>query len=54
MSGPVDLVNGTTLSGEFEIPTFENCGLLTTPILNLIVPGGGNTFSATARPAPAA
>jgi hypothetical protein len=51
MSGPVDLVNGTTLSGEFTIPQFKNCGLLVTPVLNLVVPGGGNTFSATARPA---
>lgn len=51
MTGTVDLVNGTTLSGEFSIPKFKNCGLLTTPALNLIVPGPGNTFSATAKPA---
>lgn len=50
MTGAVDLVNGTTLSGEYEIPRFKNCGLLVTPILNLLVPGGGNTFTATARP----
>lgn len=53
MSGPVDLVNGTTLSGEFTIPEFKNCGLLVTPILNLIVPGDGNTFTATATPSAA-
>ncbi|HEY3143949.1 MAG TPA: hypothetical protein VGJ86_22620 [Acidimicrobiales bacterium] len=50
MSGTVDLVNGTSLSGEFTIPKFKNCGLATFA-LNLLVPGGGNTFSATAKPA---
>jgi hypothetical protein len=50
MSGPVDLVNGTTLSGEFTIPKFSNCGLATFA-LNLLVPGDGNTFTATAKPA---
>jgi hypothetical protein len=51
MTGTVDLAAGTTLSGEFAIPRFRNCGLLVTPVLNLIVPGDGNTFTATARPA---
>ncbi len=50
MSGPVDLANGTTLSGDFTIPQFKNCGLATFA-LNLLVPGPGNTFTATARPA---
>jgi hypothetical protein len=50
MSGAIDLVNGSTFSGEFSIPRFRNCGLLTTPILNLLVPGDGNTFSAIATP----
>lgn len=49
MTGTFDLAAGTTLSGEYAIPTFENCGPLT-PILNLLVPGDGNTFSATAKP----
>lgn len=49
MSGPVDLVNGSTFSGEFSIPKFKDCGLLTLP-LNLIIPGGGNTFTSTASP----
>lgn len=52
MSGPADLVNGTTLGGEFTIPKFSNCGLATFA-LNLLVPGPGNTFTATARPAAA-
>ncbi len=51
MSGQVDLAAGTTLSGEFAIPRFQSCGLLVTPVLNLVVPGDGNTFTATARPA---
>jgi hypothetical protein len=49
MSGPVDLVNGSTFTGEFSIPKFRNCGLLTFA-LNLIIPGDGNTFTATATP----
>jgi hypothetical protein len=48
-TGPVDLVNGSTISGEFSIPRFKNCGLLTLG-LNLLLPGDGNTFSATASP----
>lgn len=50
MSGPIDLVNGSTFTGEFEIPRFSGCGLLTTPTLNLLVAGPGNTFTATASP----
>ncbi|MFO7280715.1 MAG: hypothetical protein C0P77_009965 [Thermoanaerobacterales bacterium] len=53
MSGPIDLVGGSTFSGEFTIPKFKDCGLLTLP-LNLLLPGGGNTFTATASPPPAA
>jgi hypothetical protein len=49
MSGPVDLANPSHFSGEFSIPKFKNCGLLTFAI-NLIIPGDGNTFTATATP----
>jgi hypothetical protein len=49
LSGPVDLVNGSTFSGTFTIPKFKNCGLLT-PILNVLIPGAGNTLTATAAP----
>jgi hypothetical protein len=49
MSGPVDLVNGSTFTGEFAVPKFKNCGLPTFA-LNLIIPGDGNTFTATATP----
>ncbi|HEX6567728.1 MAG TPA: hypothetical protein VF015_01115, partial [Acidimicrobiales bacterium] len=53
MSGPVDLVNGSTFTGDFTIPKFKDCGLLTFAI-NLLIPGDGNTFTATASPKPAA
>jgi hypothetical protein len=49
MSGPVSLTGATTFSGEFTIPKFKNCGLLTFAI-NLLIPGEGNTFTATASP----
>jgi hypothetical protein len=49
MSGPFDLTGPSTFSGEFTIPPFENCGL-STAALNLLAPGPGNTFTATAAP----
>jgi hypothetical protein len=49
LSGPVDLTAGSTFSGTFAVPKFKNCGLATLG-LNLLVPGDGNTFTATARP----
>lgn len=49
MSGTVDmgvfLTEGGTFSGEYAIPRFKSCGLLT-PALNLVVPGSGNSFTA--------
>ncbi len=39
-----------TFSGTYSIPPLETCGALT-PALNLVVPGGGNTFTAHASPA---
>lgn len=38
------------ISAEFEIPQFQSCGLIT-PIINLLIPGPGNTFTATLTPA---
>jgi hypothetical protein len=35
-----------TLAGEFTIPKFKSCGL-TTPILDLLISGPGNTFTST-------
>jgi hypothetical protein len=50
LTGPVNLAGSQTFSSTFAIPKFADCGL-TTPLLNLIIPGGGNTFTATFAPA---
>jgi hypothetical protein len=50
-SGTIDLATQAgTLSGEFAIPPLQNCGLIT-PLLNPLVTGEGNTFTASVRPA---
>jgi hypothetical protein len=41
-----NVVNGGNLSGTYTIPPFAHCGLLT-PLLNLTVPGPGNTITLT-------
>jgi hypothetical protein len=41
-----DLEGGLEITAEFTIPKFSRCGLLTTPILNLLIPGDGNSFTA--------
>ncbi len=53
MSGPVNLSTGSTFSSTYTIPKFTGCGFLVTPLLNLIIPGPGNTFTATFAPPPA-
>ncbi len=50
MSGKVTIGVTNTLSGVFTIPKFKTCGLATAA-LNQLIPGPGNTFSATATPA---
>jgi hypothetical protein len=40
------IVNGGSLSGTYTIPPFANCGL-ETPVLNLTIPGPGNTITLT-------
>lgn len=42
---PFDLTKGGFLHGTFTIPSFADCGLLNTPLINLLVPGPGNTVS---------
>jgi hypothetical protein len=37
-----DLINGGRLTGTYTIGYFQNCGL-NTPLINLLVPGSGNT-----------
>lgn len=44
-SGEFALGDSFEISAEFTIPKFENCGLVT-PILNVLIPGDGNTFTA--------
>jgi len=52
LSGPVSLTGASTFSATYTLPKLTGCGLLT-PILNLVIPGPGNTFTATfAPPAP--
>lgn len=41
-----DITTGGTLEGTYTIPSFANCGL-TTGIINLLVPGEGNTETIT-------
>jgi hypothetical protein len=51
VSGVANPANfAVTLSGEFEIPKFKDCGL-TTPILDLLVSGPGNTFTSSSAQA---
>jgi hypothetical protein len=40
------IVNGGSLSGTYTVPPFAHCGLLT-PVLNLTIPGPGNTITLT-------
>jgi hypothetical protein len=40
------VITGGNLSGTYTIPNFKNC-LLATPLINLVVPGSGNTITLT-------
>jgi hypothetical protein len=52
-SGTIDLATQAgTISGEFAIPPLQNCGIFTS-LLNPLVAGDGNTFTASVRPAAA-
>lgn len=46
MSGKADLTGSSTFSSVYTIPPLQTCGLAT-PLLNLLVTGPGNTFTAT-------
>ncbi len=54
MSGPISLTGPSSFSGTYTIPRFKDCGFVVTPIINLIIPSSGNTFSATFAPPGAA
>ena len=49
-SGPFQVIGQSTYTGTYTIPPLANCELLTT-VLNTMVPGPGNAFSATFSPA---
>jgi hypothetical protein len=49
-TGPVSLTGASSFSATYTVPKFTGCGALVTPILNLIIPGPGNTFNATFAP----
>jgi hypothetical protein len=51
MSGIANLSGSSTFSGDYTIPPLQNCQLATIA-LNLVIPGPGNTFSATVAPPP--
>lgn len=40
------VITGGNLTGTYTIPKFQNC-LLATPLINLTVPGSGNTITLT-------
>ncbi len=46
MRGVANIGAPATFSGTYTIPKLKDCGLVT-PALNLLIPGPGNTFSAT-------
>jgi hypothetical protein len=50
ISGVTDPLGTSTYSGTYTIPPLANCGLATVA-LNLVVPGSGNTFTATFKAA---
>lgn len=42
-----NVLAGGPVSGSYDIPTFEGCGLLgiESPVINAVIPGAGNTIS---------
>jgi hypothetical protein len=49
MEGPFSATEPATYTGVYTIPPFQNCQLLT-PVLNLLIPGPDNTFTARFKP----
>lgn len=50
LSGPVNLAGTSSFNATYTLPKLTGCGILTS-ILNLVIPGPGNTFSASFGPA---
>jgi len=42
-----NVLTGGPVSGTYSIPDFTGCGLITTPLLNALIPGDGNTITLT-------
>jgi hypothetical protein len=45
---PIDLFNGTTVSGTYTVPSFTHCGL-TTPLLTQLLSGPNNVLTLTLK-----
>lgn len=50
LSGPFSLTGSSTFTSTYTMPKLKDCGFFITPILNLIIPGPGNTLTATFGP----
>lgn len=50
LAGKVDLAAGSTFTGSYDLPKFANCGFGVNQIINLLVPGPGNTMTAKFTP----
>lgn len=50
LSGPVNLAGDSTFTATYTMPKLKDCGWGITEILNLLVPGEGNTMTATFGP----
>jgi hypothetical protein len=50
MSGPASFGSASVFTGAFTIPKLIYCGVAQTTALNLVLPGPGNTFTASATP----
>lgn len=42
-----NVLDGGNLEGGYTIPAFSHCGLVATPLINLTIPGSGNTITLT-------
>jgi hypothetical protein len=45
---PIDIFNGTTVSGKYTLPSFTHCGL-TTPLLTQLLSGPNNVLTLTLK-----
>jgi len=50
VKGPINLTGNSTFTGIYTIPNFSHCEL-NTLLINALIPGPNNTFTATFSPA---